>query len=123
MIAQLGLFILLILFFIKRYLNQSENKFFTVFFTNFSKGGLTAFFFESVVSALIYRILLSLFPSLYFGMTKSLLFGFTLAMLWAGGLMIWKKYQFKYSLEYIIAQSLNKSSPSTKLEKLSPIEK
>lgn len=118
MIAQLGLFILLIILFIKRYSNKSENKLVTIFFTNFSKGGLSAFFFESVISALIYRVLIMVFPDLYFDMTKGLLFGFALAMLWGIGLMIWRKYHFKYSLEYLIANHLNKSAPSTKLEKL-----
>lgn len=118
MIAQLGLFILLIILFIKRYSNKSENKLVTIFFTNFSKGGLSAFFFESVISALIYRVLIMIFPNLYLNMTKGLLFGFALAMLWGMGLMIWRKYHFKYSLEYLIANRLNKSAPSTKLKKL-----
>lgn len=118
MVAQLGLFILLIILFIKRFSNKSENKLVTIFFTNFSKGGLSAFFFESVISALIYRVLIMVFPDLYFDMTKGLLFGFALAMLWGIGLMIWRKYHFKYSLEYLIAYRLNKSAPSTKLEKL-----
>lgn len=118
MVAQLGLFILLIILFIKRFSNKSENKLVTIFFTNFSKGGLSAFFFESVISALIYRVLIMVFPDLYFDMTKGLLFGFALAMLWGIGLMIWRKYHFKYSLEYLIANHLNKSAPSTKLEKL-----
>lgn len=122
MIAQLGLFILLILLFIKRYSNKSENKLLTIFFTNFSKGGLTAFFFESVASALVYRALIFIFPDLYFDMTRSLLFGFALAMVWAASLMIWRKYHFKYSLEYLIGRYLNQSAPSTKLEKLAKTE-
>lgn len=121
MIAQLGLFLLLISIALKYYdfSKKRRNNVITTFFSRFSKGGLTAFFLESVVSAIIFRVMLIFNLSINFDIGHALLFGFILAVMWGFILKLWEKYNYKYSIEYFISKVLNKTVESSKLKKLS----
>lgn len=120
MIAQLGLFLLLIVGALKHYDfgKKRKNSKIAIFFSRFSKGGLTAFFLESLISAIIFRIMLLFNPNINFNVGSALFFGFVLAILWGFILKIWEKYNYKYSIEYFISKILNKTVESSKLKKL-----
>ncbi len=120
MVAQLGLFMLLIISVIKYYdfRKNSKSSSLTRFFSRFSKGGLTAFFLESVVSAIIFRILRLFQPDISFDMGMALLYGLVLSLFWGFLLKLWSNYNYKYSIEYFISKILNKHGESSKLKKL-----
>ncbi len=120
MVAQLGLFILLLLLFIKYndYKSNSRNRCLSTFLARFSKGGLTAFFLESVVSAIIFRILFFFNKNITFNINLSLLYGFILAIIWGVILMFWERKNYKYGLEYYMTNFLNKYGESSKKKKL-----
>ena len=120
MIAQLGLFLLFFIAALRQF-DYSKNKkrdLISVFFARFSKGGLTAFFLESVVSVTIYRIISSIIPGFSVGIAGALLYGICLALLWGIVLFLWEKAHYKFSLEYFIAQLMNKVGRSQKSDKL-----
>lgn len=120
MLAQLGLFMLLILAVLKWFDYRERNKRsdLSLFFARFSKGGLTAFFLESVVSAAIYRGITAVVPGLSFGIAAALLYGLLLALFWGLVLRQWEKAYYRYTLEYGIAMLMNRFGSTRKLDKL-----
>ena len=120
MVAQLGLFMLLILAVLKWFDYREKNKKsgLSLFFARFSKGGLTAFFLESVVSAVIYRGITAVVPGLSFGIGGALLYGLLLALLWGLVLRQWEKAYYRFTLEYGIAMLMNRFGRTLKLDKL-----
>lgn len=89
------------------------------FFKRFSLAGLTAFFWESVVAALVWRGLIMLFPGLQLDIVGALLFGLCLALGWGFLLMAWEKSHFTGSIEYfyglIVTRFGRTSSKAAKL--------
>lgn len=120
MVAQLGLFMLLILGVLKWFDYRKKNKKsgLSLFFARFSKGGLTAFFLESVVSAVIYRGITAVVPGLSFGIAGALLYGLLLALFWGLVLRQWEKAYYRFTLEYGIALLMNRFGSTRKLDKL-----
>jgi hypothetical protein len=119
MMAQLGLFALLIL----GVLNWFDFKGHQLgrvarFFGRYSKGGLTVFFVESLLSALIMSTLraLGIAPSL--DILGALGFGFMLTMFWGLILILWEKKHYRFGIEDLMSRSLNKTAVSEKLKKL-----
>ena len=89
------------------------------FFCRFSLAGLTAFFWESVVAAMVWRLLQAFWPKLRLGMGSSLLFGLLLAMLWGLFLSVWERYRYIGSLEYFYGLLVKRlGGASSKSEKL-----
>lgn len=120
MLAQLGLFMLLILAVLKWFDYREKNKksSLSFFFARFSKGGLTAFFLESVVSAVIYRGITAVVPGLSFGIAGAVLYGLLLALFWGMVLRQWEKAYYRFTLEYGIAMLMNRVGRTRKLDKL-----
>jgi hypothetical protein len=119
MMAQIGLFVLMI---------SGMIRFFDVkprrpgkiarFFGRFSRGGLTVFFVESVVSAAIMAILRGAGLSISLDIPMALGYGFILALGWGSGLILWEKAHYKYGIEYLLSHWLARYAPSTKKAKL-----
>jgi hypothetical protein len=120
MMAQNGLFMLFILAVLKFYdFGKSRTPgFISRFFMRFGIAGLSIFFIESVVSALIVSALRLFIPSLSFDIPSALAFGLTLALLWGVVLMLWEKNGYKYGIEYFYTRVLRKTGGSVKAEKL-----
>jgi hypothetical protein len=120
MMAQNGLFMLFILAALKFYdFGKSRTPgFISRFFMRFGIAGLSIFFIESVVSALIVSVLRLFIPSLSFDIPSALAFGLTLALLWGVVLMLWEKNGYKYGIEYFYTRALRKFGGSEKAEKL-----
>lgn len=122
MLTQLGLFLLLInaaLAVFDRH--EKPAGLVSRFFGRFSYAGLTAFFWESIIAALIWRLLLLIVPGLKLGISGALLFGFLLALIWGFLLIIWEKYKYVGSIEYfygLVVSRLGRfSSKADKLKK------
>lgn len=126
MLAQLGLFSLLTLLCIRLYkskrLSRKAGKArisgLGFFFYRFGVAGLTVFFVESVVSGIVYRLLLLIWPGLSFSIGQSLLYGITMAILWGIFLIFWEKSHYRYGIEYWYARWIDRNSVSTKGAKL-----
>lgn len=123
MLAQLGLFLLFMITALKKfdYGKSRKRGAAAIFLARFSKGGLTAFFLESIVSASIYTILSSIVPGFSFGIAGALLYGLCLAFLWGLALFLWEQAHYKFTLEYFIARLMNKVGRTQKSEKLQGI--
>lgn len=126
MLAQLGLFSLLMLLCIRIYegkrLSRKAGKAkisgLGFFFYRFGIAGLTVFFFESVVSGIVYRLLLLIRPDLSFSIGQSLVYGMSMAILWGIFLIFWEKSHYRYGIEYWYGRWIDRKSVSTKGAKL-----
>lgn len=123
MVTQLGLFLLLITAVLRvfdgKVLPGGHVGWISRFFCRFSYAGLTAFFWESIVAGLVWRLLNFLFPGLELGIAGALLFGFVLALMWGFLLLFWEKRRFAGSIEYfyglVVARFGRFSSKAVKL--------
>jgi hypothetical protein len=123
MVAQLGLFLILILISLWKYdlkekKNHSDLSFFSKFLYRFGIAGLTVFFVESIFSAMVYRVLKLFFPRIGFNISQSLLYGFVLAVFWGSMLILWERAGYKYGIEYFYCKYMRKFGHSTKALKL-----
>lgn len=119
MMAQLGLFALLIGGVIHWFdVKKKPLKPITRFFSRYSKGGLSVFFIESVISALIMTSLRSFGLDIQLDILGALAFGLVLTVTWGFVLIAWEKKHYKFGIEYFMSQSLNKTATSEKLKKL-----
>ncbi len=119
MMAQLGLFALLILGVLTWYdFKKHKSGVIARFFGRYSKGGLSVFFVESLLSALIMSSLRSLGFKIYLDISGALLFGLSLTLFWGFVLILWEKKHYRYGIEDLMSRSLNKTAPSEKLKKL-----
>ncbi len=124
MTAQLGLFLLLVLLFLGVFdLWRSDRPVpfqpLVTFFRRFGIAGLTPFFLESIVSALMFRLLKVFFPELSFGLGAALAYGLLLALIWGGLLRIWERHGYRYGLEFLLCRLLEPFGHSAKADKLS----
>ncbi len=119
MMAQLGLFSLMIGGMIY-WFDTLKKPFKPIsrFFNRYSKGGLSVFFIESVVSASIMASLRNFGLDLQLNILGALGFGLTLSLIWGFVLILWEKKHYKYGIEYFMSLSLNKTATSEKLKKL-----
>ncbi len=122
MIAQLGLFMLMVLGALKLYDFRKKPNLkingLSKFLYRFSSGGLSVFFVESVFSACVYRVISAFNPGIYFDILPALIYGFSLALFWGIMLMIWEKFGYKYGLEYFYGQIAASYGGSAKKDKL-----
>lgn len=119
MMAQIGLFVLLIAGFLRfhDFHGRTPGRI-SRFFARFSKGGLTVFFVESVVSAAIIAILRSFGLTLALDIPMALAYGFLLALGWGSALIVWEKAHYRYGIEYVLSLWLARLAPSSKKAKL-----
>ena len=122
MMAQLGLFMLMIIGALKMYDFRKATPLkldvLSKFISRFGVAGLTAFFLESIVSACVYKVIKVINPEVSLGIYGALLYGFTLAILWGIGLIFWERVGYKYGLEYFYGKIANRFGGSSKQEKL-----
>ncbi|KAF0227620.1 MAG: hypothetical protein FD179_58 [Erysipelotrichaceae bacterium] len=119
MMAQLGLFALMIGVMIHWFdVKKRSLKPISRFFSRYSKGGLSVFFIESVVSALIMMVLRQFGLEIKLDILGALAFGLTLSLIWGFVLILWEKKHYKYGIEYFMSKSLNHTATSEKLKKL-----
>jgi hypothetical protein len=123
MVTQIGIFTLFVLasFSVFDFKSFKDNVI-TRFISRFGVAGLSVFFIESVVSALIFRIM-NLFVDVSFDIPGALLYGLTLALIWGVVLKYWEKKHYVYGIEYWISRILSKMGSSTKREKLKGVLK
>ena len=74
------------------------------FITRFGHAGLTAFFLESIVAALVWRLLNLIVPGIRLGIGSALLFGLILALSWGFGLLFWERRHYVGSIEFVYGQ-------------------
>lgn len=118
MVIQIGLFLGMILAGLIFFdFNNRKNNPLTRFISRFGVSGLTPFFLEQIISALIFLLMRQLF-NIQFGMIGAILYGFSLALAWGVFLIFWEKKQYKYGIEWAMSKMLNQFSPSSKLKKL-----
>jgi hypothetical protein len=120
MMAQNGLFMLFVLAALKFYDFSKARKigFISHFFIRFGVAGLTIFFIESVVSAMVFSALRLFTPSLALDIPSALAFGLILALFWGVILILWEKVGYKYGIEYFYTRILKKYGGSVKEAKL-----
>jgi hypothetical protein len=120
MMAQNGLFMLFVLAALKFYDFSKARKigFISNFFIRFGVAGLTIFFIESVVSAMVFSALRLFIPSLALDIPGALAFGLILALFWGVILILWEKVGYKYGIEYFYTRILKKYGGSVKEAKL-----
>jgi len=123
MTAQLGLFMILILLVLRVFDFPSKPKMkrhniLVRFFSRFGVAGLTAFFLESIVSAIVYITIRQFIPNFSLDLMGALTYGFILAMIWGLWLIYWEKTNYRFGIEYWYTQILKKWGPSTKADKL-----
>jgi hypothetical protein len=119
MMAQIGLFVLMIAGFLRfhDFHGRTPGKI-SRFFSRFSKGGLTVFFVESVVSAAVMAILRSFGLTINLDIPMALGYGLLLALGWGSVLILWEKAHYKYGIEYLLSHWLAHLAPSSKKAKL-----
>jgi hypothetical protein len=134
MLAQLGLFMLMVLGALKIFdfsksevsdknsgvsSRKSPLRFVTQFITRFGVAGLTVFFLESILSALVFSVLKLISPGFSLNITQALLYGLCLSMTWGIFLIFWEKSNYKFGLEYFYGKIVSLlSDKSSKLDKL-----
>ena len=74
------------------------------FITRFGHAGLTAFFLESIVAALVWRLLNLIVPGIRLDIGSALLFGLILALSWGFGLLFWERRHYVGSIEFLYGQ-------------------
>lgn len=126
MTAQLGLFLGMILFVLWQFdFRRPENtrplSSVSTFISRFGVAGLTVFYFESVVSACLHRLMTFFIPNLHFTLTASLIYGFVLAIGWGLFLMLWQRVQYRYGLEYYYCSILDHFGGSEKKIRLNQV--
>jgi hypothetical protein len=123
MLAQMGLFLLMILGALAWLDRPGRSRLpaapLVRFFRRFSLAGLTAFFWESVVAALVWRGLVLFFPGLQLGIGGALIFGLSLALGWGFLLLAWEKVHYVGSIEYLYGRVISRlGRASSKAAKL-----
>ena len=126
MVTQIGLFMLLILLVIRSFdwADSKKHSAPSRFISRFGIAGLTPFFFESILSALVFQAINLVFQAinLVFDIKLSipgaLLYGFSLAMIWGLFLYIWEKKKYRYGIEWLHSILLSKYGNSSKKDKL-----
>lgn len=118
MVIQIGLFFGIILGFLWFFdYRKKPLRIKAKFLSRFGVAGLTPFFFESVVSAIIFA-LITLFIPLELGIPGALVFGTILALLWGVFLILWETKNYRYGIEWLHTHFVKTTGGSTKRAKL-----
>jgi hypothetical protein len=122
MVMQTGLFMIMIVFSLYFFdIKKSKNGIIKRFISRFGVAGLTPFFIESTISAILFFII-NLVITFELGMFAAIMYGVFLAILWGIFLAFWQKHQYKYGVEWFMYRLLNKHHESTKYQKLKGID-
>ena len=116
---ELGIFLLIMIFFIFVFESKGRNLRRLDFIQWFSRIGLTIYMLETFVSEILRKILLHYIPSWNQTINGCLMFGVFNIFLWVGILYLWRQCDFRYSLEYWWVQFFNRiGKTSTKMDNL-----
>ncbi len=114
---ELGVFILIIIFFLLIFEFRNKKIINIPFIKWFSRISLTVYLFETLLSEIFGKILSYLMPSWNQTVNGCLIFGVLNIMIWILILWIWQKNNFKFSLEYWWVEILRKlGKKSTKMD-------
>jgi hypothetical protein len=119
MVMQIGLFMLLILLVIKLYdaSYQEKSGFISSFMQRFGIAGLTPFFLESVISAIVFFVI-NQFYTLELTIPGAIVFGLIMMIIWGIFLIWWEKRAYIYGIEWLHAKLITRFGHSSKLKKL-----
>lgn len=113
---ELGIFIFIAILTTYFYLVKNKEFKWAQFIKNFSTVSLSIYLLEVTVSELFGRTLSTILPMWNQTINGCLLFGFANVVLWSCILMVWSKFNFKYSFEYFWVLFFNKiGKTSTKI--------
>jgi len=123
MVIQLGLFLLMVLAALAVFDRDRPppwtNSPVIRFIQRFGYAGLTAFFWESILAAIVWRILTAVFPDLVLNIGGALLYGTGLALVWGFILLLWEKFHYVGSIEFFYGLIVGKfGKTSSKAAKL-----
>lgn len=111
--AQMGIFLLLIALSVWIFKTRKPKQPIK-FFERFGYAGLTPFFLESILAAIIYRFIEFVFGPLKFNIGASIGFGFGLALIWGFLLILAEKRGYPGFIENLYAHVINQVDVSTK---------
>jgi len=116
---ELGIFIFVFIFITYLYLVKHKEFRWANFIKNFSSISLTIYLFEVLLSETLGKGLSFVYPVWNQTINGCLLFGLFNVIIWGVILIVWKKYNFKYSLEYFWVLLFKKmGKDSTKIKSL-----
>jgi hypothetical protein len=114
---ELGVFILIITFFLLTFEFRNKKIINIAFIKWFSRVSLTVYLFETILSEIIGKILNYLIPVWNQTINGCLIFGASNIIIWILILWIWQKNNFKFSLEYWWVEIFHKlGKKSTKMD-------
>ena len=105
---ELGIFIFINIFVILLFVLKDKQFNWAKFIKNFSIVSLSIYLLEVTLSEILGRILLIFIPSWNQTINGCLLFGFFNVIIWMMILVVWSRYDFKYSFEYFWVRFFNK---------------
>jgi len=119
---ELGIFILVMIFFILTF-EFGNKKIIDIPFINwFSRISLTLYLFETLLSEILGKIFNGLIPTWNQTINGCLFFGTVNVVIWILLLNIWRKTYFKFSVEYLWVKLFYKlGKNSTKMDYLMPL--
>jgi len=90
----------------------------TRFFLRLGTVSLSVYFVESVVSAVVFRLVRAVWPGFYLALCPALLAGLLFAVGWGLLLVVWERTGYRYSLERLYCQVMKPVGGSAKRAKL-----
>jgi hypothetical protein len=93
------------------------------FFRRLGIAGLSIYFVESVVSALVFRGIRAAWPSFHLGMYEAVAAGLVFAIAWGLVLIAWEKTGYRFGLERLYCRTMRLFGGSAKEAKLRPAKR
>ncbi|HBB91397.1 MAG TPA: hypothetical protein DC042_06685 [Bacteroidales bacterium] len=117
--AELGIFLLLMVTVILGFRNQNRTRSKVPVILWFSRLSLTIYLLETLLSEVLGQGVALIFPDWNQTINGCLLFGALNVLFWAGILAIWRRIDFRYSLEYFWVKMFRRfGKESTKLDEI-----
>ncbi len=117
--AELGIFLLLMVTVIPGFRNQNRIRSKVPVILWFSRLSLTIYLLETLLSEILGQGVALFLPNWNQSINGCLIFGALNVMIWAGILAIWRRIDFRYSLEYFWVKMFRRfGKESTKLDEL-----
>jgi surface polysaccharide O-acyltransferase-like enzyme len=122
MVLQAGLFMLFLclalwLYDVRKTRRTGTSRI-TRFFRRLGIAGLSIYFVESVVSALVFRAVSAAWPGFHLGMYQAVAVGLLLAIAWGLALIAWEKTGYRFGLERLYCRTMRWVGGSAKEAKL-----
>lgn len=122
MVFQVGLFLLFLTLAVRVFDLRTDADphphIITRFFLRLGTVSLSVYFVESVISAIVFRLVRAVWPGFYLGMVPALLAGLLLAVGWGLLLVLWERTGYRCSLERLYCRVMEPVGGSAKRAKL-----